>query len=88
MVLMKGFDERGVVFYSGYESRKGLELAANPHAALCFYWHPLGRQVRIEGAVGRVSPEESARYFASRPREAQLAAWGHGIALVARSLAR
>src|SRR5207253_9873511 len=63
MVLMKGFDERGFVFYSGYESRKGRELAENPQAALCFYWHALGRQARIEGEVARVPEEESAAYF-------------------------
>jgi pyridoxamine 5'-phosphate oxidase len=74
MVLMKGFDEGGFVFYSGYESRKGRELAANPYAALCFYWHLLGRQVRIEGAVERVAEEESAAYFESRPLGSRLSA--------------
>ena len=66
MVLVKGFDERGFVFYSDYASRKGRELAANPRAALLFHWDPLGRQVRIEGAVQRVSADESAAYVRSR----------------------
>jgi pyridoxamine 5'-phosphate oxidase len=74
MVLMKGFDERGFVFFTGYESRKGTELAANPRAALLFHWDPLGRQVRIEGPVERVSEAESDAYFASRPRGAQVSA--------------
>jgi len=74
MVLLKGFDERGFVFYSGLESRKGRELAANPQAALCFYWHELGRQLRIEGQAERVSREESEEYFATRPYGAQLSA--------------
>lgn len=75
MVLVKGFGEDGFVFYSGYESRKGAELAENPRAALLFYWHVLGRQVRIEGQVEPVSEEESRAYFESRPRESRLAAW-------------
>jgi pyridoxamine 5'-phosphate oxidase len=75
MVLLKGADEDGFVFFTGYESRKGEELEANPRAALVFYWQPLGRQVRVEGAVERVPEEESAAYFASRPRESRLAAW-------------
>jgi pyridoxamine 5'-phosphate oxidase len=74
MVLLKEVDERGFVFYTGYESRKGAELAANARAALLFYWDPLGRQVRIEGSVERVPVEQSERYFHSRPRGAQLAA--------------
>jgi pyridoxamine-phosphate oxidase len=74
MVLLKGVDERGFVFYTGYVSRKGTELDANPRAALLFYWDPLGRQVRVEGAVERVTDEESDAYFATRPRAAQLAA--------------
>ena len=67
MVLLKGFDADGFVFYSGYESRKGRELAANPQAALLFYWDALGRQVRIEGGVERVSAQESDEYWGSRP---------------------
>ena len=74
MVLLKGFDKRGFVFFTGYESRKGGELAANSRAALLFYWDPLGRQVRIEGPVERVSEAESDAYFASRPRGAQISA--------------
>ena len=74
MVLLKGADERGFSFYTGYMSRKAAELDANPRAALLFYWDPLGRQVRIEGMVERVSEEESDAYFATRPRGAQLAA--------------
>ena len=73
-VLLKDADVRGFVFYSGYESRKGLELEANPRAALCFYWHELGRQVRVEGVVSRVSPGDSDTYFATRPHGAQLSA--------------
>ena len=74
MVLLKGADERGFVFYSGYGSRKGRELAANPSAALLFYWHPLGRQVRIEGVVDRTGPEESDAYFRTRPAQSRLSA--------------
>lgn len=74
MVLLKGFDERGLAFYSHYTSRKGLELEANPQAALLLHWRPLGRQVRIEGTVERVPAEESDAYFATRPRDAQLGA--------------
>jgi pyridoxamine 5'-phosphate oxidase len=74
MVLLKGFDDRGFVFFTGYDSRKGRELAANPRAALLFYWDPLGRQVRIEGATERVTREESDRYFHARPRASQIAA--------------
>jgi len=66
MVLLKGADERGFAFFTSYESRKGSELEANPRAALLFYWEPLGRQVRVEGMVERVSAEESDSYFASR----------------------
>jgi pyridoxamine 5'-phosphate oxidase len=74
MVLMKGYDERGFVFYSSYESRKGRELAENPRAAMCFYWHALGRQARIEGTVERVASEESAAYFGTRPLGSRLSA--------------
>jgi pyridoxamine 5'-phosphate oxidase len=74
MVLLKGADERGFTFFTGYVSRKAGELESNPRAALLFYWDPLGRQVRIEGAVERVSGPESDAYFATRPRGAQLAA--------------
>ena len=74
MVLLKGVDARGFVFYSNYESQKGRELAANPRAALLFHWAEPGRQVRVTGAVERVPTEESARYFASRSRGSQLGA--------------
>ena len=74
MVLLKGFDERGFVFFTGYESRKGQELVENPRAALLFYWDPLGRQVRIEGPVERAPEEESDAYFRTRPRGAQISA--------------
>jgi len=67
MVLLKGIDERGFVFFTSYESRKGVELEANSQAALLFYWEPLGRQVRVEGTVECVPAEESDAYFASRP---------------------
>jgi pyridoxamine 5'-phosphate oxidase len=75
MVLLKGADEGGFVFYTGYVSRKAGELEANPRAALVFYWQALGRQVRVEGRVERVAEAESAGYFATRPRGSQLAAW-------------
>jgi pyridoxamine 5'-phosphate oxidase len=74
MVLVKQVDERGFVFFTNYGSRKGRELAENPHAALLFHWEALGRQVRIEGPVQRVSREESAAYARSRPRGSQLSA--------------
>lgn len=74
MVLVKGFDERGFVFFSNYASRKGRELAANPRAALMFYWDQLGRQVRLEGPIARTSAQESAAYVRSRPRGSQLSA--------------
>jgi pyridoxamine 5'-phosphate oxidase len=74
MVLLKGFDERGLVFFSHYTSRKGRELEANPQAALLFHWSPLGRQVRVEGSVERASEAESDAYFATRPRDAQIGA--------------
>jgi|HubBroStandDraft_3_1064219.scaffolds.fasta_scaffold03060_3 pyridoxamine 5'-phosphate oxidase len=75
VVLLKGCDERGFVFFTNYESRKGRELAQNPWAALVFYWAALDRQVRIEGAVEKTSPAESEAYFASRPPGARLSAW-------------
>ena len=68
MVLLKGVDERGLLFFTNYSSRKGDELDGNPRAALLFYWHPLGRQVRVEGAVSRVDRAESEAYAHSRPR--------------------
>jgi pyridoxamine 5'-phosphate oxidase len=74
MVLLKGADERGFVFFTGYASRKAGELEANPRAALLFHWESLGRQVRVEGHVERVAEQESDAYFSTRPRGAQLAA--------------
>jgi pyridoxamine 5'-phosphate oxidase len=74
MVLLKDVDERGLTFYTGYESRKGRELEENPRAALVIYWHELGRQVRVEGAVERVAAEDSDAYFASRPPGSRLSA--------------
>src|SRR5262245_50785559 len=75
VVLLKGFDERGFVFYSNRTSRKGNELETNPRAALCIYWPTLGEQVRIEGTVEIVDDAESDAYFATRGRESQLGAW-------------
>ena len=74
MVLAKEFDERGFVFFSGYESDKGRALAENPYAALCFYWHDLGTQARVEGSVTRLPADESDAYFATRPYGARLSA--------------
>ena len=75
VVLLKGFDERGFVFYSNYDSLKGQALAANPFAALCFLWHDFERQVRIEGSCTRIGGGESDAYFRARPRMSQLGAW-------------
>jgi len=75
MVLMKGYDERGFVFYSNSNSQKGTELAANLRAALVFYWKSLKRQVRLRGTIHQVTDEEADAYFASRPRGAQIGAW-------------
>src|SRR3712207_4468956 len=75
IVLLKGFDERGFVFYTNYEGRKSRELEVNPCCALVFYWGELERQVRVEGRVRRVPDEESDAYFAGRPRGSQLGAW-------------
>jgi len=74
-LLFKSFDERGVSFHTNYASRKGRELDANPRAAMAVYWQPLGRQVRMEGTVERLAPEESDAYFATRPRESRIGAW-------------
>jgi pyridoxamine 5'-phosphate oxidase len=75
MVLLKGADEDGFVFYTNTESTKGLELAANPKAALVFHWKSLRRQVRARGAVTRVNDAEADAYFASRPRDSRIGAW-------------
>ncbi|VWC27420.1 pyridoxine/pyridoxamine 5'-phosphate oxidase [Burkholderia lata] len=75
IVLIKGVDERGFVFFTNYESRKGRDLAAHPQAALLFYWIELERQVRIEGRIEKTTAEESDRYFASRPLGSRIGAW-------------
>jgi pyridoxamine 5'-phosphate oxidase len=75
IVLLKGFDERGIVFYTNYDSRKGRELAGNPWAALQFHWVELERVVRIEGRVEKVSADESDAYYASRPLDSRIGAW-------------
>jgi pyridoxamine 5'-phosphate oxidase len=75
MVLLKSHDEKGFVFFTNYNSRKGKELSQNPSASLLFWWDRMGRQVRIEGKVERISEEESCEYFRTRPRGSQLSAW-------------
>ena len=75
MVLLKGTDDRGFVFYSNMESQKGRELDRDPRAALVFYWKSLNRQIRIRGPVEKVTAQEADAYFASRPKQAQIGAW-------------
>lgn len=75
LVLLKGVDVRGFTFYTNLESRKALDLAANPVAALCFYWFPLDVQIRVEGTVVQVPDDEADEYFATRPRGSQIGAW-------------
>ena len=75
IVLLKSVDASGFVFYTNYESRKGRELLAHPRAAMCFHWQPLEQQVRVEGSVVPVAPDEADAYFATRPRGSQLGAW-------------
>lgn len=75
MMLLKGVDPRGLVFFTNYESRKSDELFANPRAALVFHWAVLQRQVRIEGTVAKLAPAESDAYFRTRPRGSQIGAW-------------
>jgi pyridoxamine 5'-phosphate oxidase len=75
ILLLKGLDERGFVFFTNHESRKGLELLAHPKAAMCFHWQPLVRQVRVEGTTSPVSAAEADEYFATRERGSQIGAW-------------
>jgi len=75
VILVRGVDQRGFVFYTNYGSRKARELTGNPHAALCQHWPSLEEQIRVEGRVELVDPQESDRYFAGRPRDSQLGAW-------------
>lgn len=75
IVLLKAFDERGFVFYTSYDGKKGQQILAHPRAALCFYWAPLSIQIRIEGRVTKVSDEEADAYFATRDRGSQIGAW-------------
>jgi pyridoxamine 5'-phosphate oxidase len=75
LVLLKGYDERGFVFFTNYTSRKAVELEANPEATLVFHWAILQRQIRLEGTVARISEEESEAYFHSRPVGSQIGAW-------------
>ena len=87
IVLLKGVDDRGFVFYTNYDSRKGADLDQNPQAALVFWWEPLERSVRIEGTVERLPAEESTEYFQSRPRGSQLGAWASPQSRVVESRA-
>lgn len=75
IVLVRGVDDEGFVFYTNYASRKAREIASNPHAALCFHWHWLEEQVRVEGFVTRATREESDAYFRTRPRGSRIGAW-------------
>ena len=75
IVLLRGVDERGLVFFTNYNSRKGRDLLENPRAAICIHWNELEEQIRIEGRVERVADEESDAYFAGRPRGSQVGAW-------------
>ncbi len=87
-VLLKAFDQRGFVFYANLNSPKARALSAHPYASLCFYWAAIGKQVRVEGPVERVSDVEADAYFATRPRESQLGAWtsDHSATLESRAL--
>ena len=88
IVLIKGVDERGFVFFTNYESRKGRDLAANPYAALLFYWIELERQVRIEGRIEKTSADESDRYYSSRPLGSRIGAWASEQSAVIDSRAK
>ena len=85
IVLLKSFDQDGFVFYTNYDSRKGMELAQNPQACLLVYWSPLWRQVRIEGPVEKVSTAESDQYFHSRPLGSKIGAWASNQSSVIES---
>ncbi|MEU8276656.1 pyridoxamine 5'-phosphate oxidase [Microbispora bryophytorum] len=84
-VLLKGFDERGFVFFTNYESRKGRDLGENPRACLLFPWHPIRRQVRVEGSVVRLPREDSTAYFHSRPYGSRIGAWASRQSAVVES---
>ena len=84
-VLLRGIDERGFTFFTNYESRKGRQLAENPHAGLVFLWKLLDRQVNVTGSAERIGPAESDAYFATRPREARLGAWASAQSSVLES---
>ncbi|NUT44903.1 MAG: pyridoxamine 5'-phosphate oxidase [Thermoactinospora sp.] len=84
-VLLKGYDEHGFVFYTNYESRKGRDLTENPRASLLFPWHPIRRQVRVEGSVVRLSHADSADYYASRPYGSRIGAWASRQSAVVHS---
>ena len=85
IVLVRMIDERGFGFFTNYDSRKGRELAANPHAALCFYWMTLDEQIRVDGRAERMPAEESDAYFSGRPRGSQLGAWASAQSRVLRA---
>ncbi len=85
IVLLKGFDEKGFIFFTNYDSAKGKEMAANPYAALVFFWKELERQVRVEGKVEKVSAEESDAYFNSRPIGSRVGAWASPQSQVIKS---
>lgn len=85
IVLLKGFDEKGFVFYTNYESRKGQELATNPQAAMVFFWPQVERQIRIEGIVRKIDPAESDTYFESRDKGSRMGAWASPQSQVIRN---
>lgn len=85
IVLLKGVDEKGFVFYTNYDSKKGNDMLSNPYVCLNFFWQVQARQIRIEGKVEKVTPEESDEYFKSRPRESQIGAWASAQSAVIKS---